>query len=97
MGRKAIVLTKFPFADISSTKGRPVLVLISPKSHKSDFIAAFIFSVIPSQIEESDFVMDESDQNFERTGLVKTSMFKMDKLATLDKSIFSDEVAEVSD
>lgn len=96
MRRKAIVLTRFPFTDLSSNKRRPALVLTSPKGNQADFIVAFISSVIPNQEADSDFVLHETDKDFGQTGLLKTSIFKMDKLATLDKSIFSGEVGEVS-
>ena len=97
MNKKSIVLTRFPFTDLSSSKRRPVVILTKTDSTKTDVIVAFISSVIPSELSSTDFVLNNLDTGFTQTGLSKTSVFKMDKLATLDKSIFTGEMGEVSD
>ncbi len=96
MNRGTIVLTKFPFTDLSATKRRPALVLSSDNPVNPDMIVAFISSVVPSLPNATDFVLATSHPDFAATGLSKTSVFKMDKLATLDKAIFTGELGEVS-
>jgi mRNA interferase MazF len=96
MNRRAIVLTKFPFTDLSATKRRPALVLSSDNPVDPDVIVAFISSVIPVFPNATDLVLDTTHPDFAATGLTKTSVFKMDKLATLDKTIFTGELGEVS-
>ena len=96
MNRGTIVLTKFPFTDLSATKRRPALVLSSDNPADPDVIVAFISSVIPITPGNTDFVLDVSHPDFMATGLSKTSVFRMDKLATLDKEIFTGELDEVS-
>ena len=96
MKRGAIVLTKFPFTDLSSSKRRPALIISEVSSEKPDVIVAFISSVIPDRLSETDFVLDTDHKDFPGTGLKKTSVFKMDKIATLSKAIFSGEMGNVS-
>lgn len=97
MTPKKIVLTRFPFTDLSSSKRRPAVILTNRKSNSPDVIVAFISSVIPIHIEDTDFVLQSNHPDFSMTGLQKTSVFKMDKLATLDVHIFTGEMGEVSD
>ena len=61
-----------------------------------DVIVAFISSVVPNSSAITDFVLDVSHPDFRNTGLTKTSVFRMDKLATLDKAIFTGELGKVS-
>jgi len=96
MQRGTIVLTKFPFTDLSSAKRRPAVILSKVELEDPDVIVAFISSVIPAEPAPADFVLQNTDPDFSRTGLKKPSVFKMDKLATLDKSIFSGEMGQIS-
>jgi mRNA interferase MazF len=95
--RGTIVLTKFPFTDLSSSKRRPAVTISRFNHEREDVIVAFISSVIPEEPGDTDFVLNISHQDFLRTGLKKKSVFKMDKLATLNKSIFSGELGVVSE
>ena len=91
-----IVLTRFPFTDLTSTKRRPAIILSKVHPHESDVIVGFISSVIPKTISETDFILNTTDVDFKSTGLKTTSIFKMDKLATLNSSIFTGELGNVS-
>jgi len=97
MERGTIVLTKFPFTDLSASKRRPALIVSRVESNKQDVIVAFISSVVPVTQSDTDFVLDKSHPAFYDTGLIKKSVFKMGKLSTLDKAIFSGEIGKVSD
>ncbi len=56
MKRGTIVLTKFPFTDLSSSKRRPaVIISIFIKIKISYF--AFISSVIPKKLSKTDIVI----------------------------------------
>ncbi|GAB3644017.1 type II toxin-antitoxin system PemK/MazF family toxin [Spirosoma arcticum] len=96
MDRGTIVLTKFPFTDFSATKRQPALVLSPDNPADPDVIVAFISSVIPATSNTTDFVLETSHPDFDATGLNKTSVFKMDKLATLDKAIFTGELGKAT-
>ncbi len=91
-----IVLTRFPFTDLSSAKRRPAVVVSRVLPNSRDVVVAFISTVVPQAISDTEFVLKPADPAFPKTGLKKDSVFKMDKLATLDRSIFSGEIGEVS-
>ena len=84
-----IIYIPYPFTDLSATKKRPAVIISKVNSNKQDVIVAFISSIIPHQAENTDYVLNISDKDFSETGLKKKSIFKMDKLATLEKTIFS--------
>jgi mRNA interferase MazF len=81
-----IWLVRFPFSDLTSTKLRPALVLVT---HREEFIILGIFSKIPIG-ELSDFWVLISDEHpeFRLTGLKKTSLIRTDKIATVNDSVF---------
>lgn len=94
MERGDIVLVRFPFTDLSSSKLRPALVL-APCNKYEDVILAFISSVV-EETDDTDYVLKEDDKDFPETGLKRTSVFKMAKLATLSKDLISGEIGFVS-
>lgn len=96
MKRGTIVLTKFPFTDLKSSKRRPAIIVSKTENNKSDVIVAFISSSIPTELSESDYLFDITNKDFKSSGLKKKSVFKMDKIATLNKSIFTGEIGSVS-
>jgi|SRR3989338_3732619 len=95
MKRGDIVLVRFPFSDYSSTKLRPALVISA--TNEKDICVAFISSVVPLELEKTDFLLQVEDDYFIQTGLKKDSVFKMNKIATLDKSIILGRLGAVSE
>ena len=92
MKRSTIVLTPFPFTDLQGNKVRPAIIISSDKRKGDDVIIAFISSVFDSnRLQETDFVLRKEEEGFVETGLKVTSVFKMDKLATIDKGIILGE------
>lgn len=96
MERGTIVLTPFPFTDLSSSKRRPAVVVSKVEKSRRDLIVAFISSVVPLVIEPTDYLLENTNPDFIYTGLKTTSVFKMNKLVTLDSSIFTGEIGYVS-
>ncbi|WP_020604250.1 type II toxin-antitoxin system PemK/MazF family toxin [Spirosoma spitsbergense] len=97
MDRGTIVLTKFPFTDTKFYKKTTCYRIVREQSCRFRCIVAFISSVTPALPGTADYVLKTSHNDFNDTGLSKASVFKMDKLATLDKSIFTSELGQVSD
>lgn len=88
MKKGDIVLIKFPFSDLSGSKNRPALVLIS---RESDVVVSFITSnIIHSEL--GDIVLEPSLQN----GLKKISTIKISKLATLDKALVLGKIGQIN-
>ena len=96
MKRGTIVLTKFPFTDLKAHKRRPAVVVSKEDRSDSDFIVAFITSVVSENLSDTDLLFDSHNKDFKQSGLVKASVIKSDKLATLNKSIFTGELGSVS-
>ncbi len=90
MNRGDIVLVKFPFTDLSSSKVRPALVVSVDTYNQAskDSIFIFISSNISSQ-ENTDVLVEKSHSEFKMTGLIGASIIKVDKIAVLEKSLAS--------
>jgi mRNA interferase MazF len=56
MKQGTIVLTPFPFTDLSTSKRRPALVISKNNQQKTDIVVAYISSKITDQISETDYV-----------------------------------------
>ena len=79
MTKGDIVLIPFPFTDLSGSKNRPALVLISGET---DVTLAFI-STQTKYMEVTDILLKPSSEN----GLKKESIVRLSKLATIDKDL----------
>ena len=97
MKRGKIVLTPFPFTDLTRNKVRPALIVSASLTNDNDVILAFISTVFDaSKLSPTDELLSIMDADFAATGLKKSSVFKMDKLATIERSILLGELGEVS-
>lgn len=92
--RGDIVLVPFPFSDLSGMKVRPALV-ISSKNH-AEVSVAFISSVVPSDPEDAEFLLAGTHPDFAMTGLKKASVFRMNKIVTLQRSTILRRLGKVS-
>jgi len=86
-----IVLIPFPFTDLTATKLRPAIVLYEGEK---DIVVAFISSRTQKP-KPTDITIDEKHLEFKQTGLKLTSVIKLDKVATISKSLILGEIGEV--
>jgi mRNA interferase MazF len=77
----AIVLTDFPFTDLTAVKRRPALVISADNDRRADIVVAYLTSVVRNDPDAAP--MSPSPRN----GLKVPSMVRFDKIATLDKNI----------
>lgn len=90
-----IVLAKFPFSSLESSKRRPCLIL-SHGDSAEDFIVAFITSIkLPSHFKFS-IMMSQQGKDFLETGLKVESFIRVDKVATLHESLISGAIGKIS-
>ena len=94
MRRGTIVLTPFPFTDLSDQKVRPAMVVSRSDRPGNDVILAFISSVTGAP-RQTDLHLDASHPQFTITGLKRASVVKLDKLVTLEASILLGELGEL--
>ncbi|MFH0850407.1 MAG: type II toxin-antitoxin system PemK/MazF family toxin [Candidatus Bathyarchaeota archaeon] len=85
-----LVLIPFPYTDLTSSKLRPALVI---HEGEQDVVVAFISSKTPGN-EKTSVVVDEGYQDFNLTGLKTSSIIRLDKVATVLKSLIVGEIGE---
>ena len=95
MERGKIVLVRFPFTDYSDTKLRPVVII--SVDNKKDVCVAFISSVVPLQLDETDYLLTKEEKDFSLTGFKKESVFKMKKIATIDRDLIVGSLGHLSE
>ena len=85
MKRGTIVLTPFPFTDLTGAKVRPAVVVSPADRPGDDAILAFISSFV-----------SPAHTDFAATGLKVPSVVKCDKLATVHRHILLGELGILS-
>ena len=96
MKRGTIVLTPFPFTNLSGKKVRPAVVVSRSDRQGRDILLAFITGQQPSTLAPTDLLVEDSHPDFPQTGLKKSSVVKLDKLVTIETSILLGELGELS-
>ena len=89
MTKGDIVLIPFPFTDLSGSKNRPALILISGET---DITLAFISTQIKFK-EITDILLRPSTEN----GLKKDSIVRLSKFATLDKNLAIGRLGKIAE
>ncbi len=79
----AIVLTDFPFTDLTAAKRRPALVISTDNGRRTDLVVAYITSVGRSDPDAMPIPATPG------TGLKVPSVVRFDKLSTIDVSIIA--------
>jgi mRNA interferase MazF len=84
----AIVLTDFPFTDLTASKRRPALVISTDNDRRTDVIVAYITS-IPRNDPDAMAISPTA-----RTGLKVASSVRFDKIATISKDIIAGRIGD---
>ncbi|MEL6490108.1 MAG: type II toxin-antitoxin system PemK/MazF family toxin [Cyanobacteria bacterium J06621_3] len=90
--RGKIVLIQFPFDDLSSSKVRPAYCLTRPIGNYRHVIFALITSRVEKFSLETDLRLDSSHPDFANSGLLKSSIIRLDHLITLRQSMIRREL-----
>ncbi len=89
-----IVLIPFPFTDLTGAKLRPALVLLEGET---DCVVAFISSRLPVEPSAAEILISDDHKEFAKTGLKVTSVVRLDKIATISKSLMLGEIGEIGE
>jgi mRNA interferase MazF len=84
--RGDVVLTKFPFTDLTGASVRPALV-VSQGIIGQDLVLAGISSVVRGALAPTDYPIEISHSEFSLTGLRVKSVVRVHKLAAVEHSI----------
>ena len=84
----SIVLTRFPFTDLSGDKRRPALVVSRDNARRTDLVVCFITSVPRSGPDMAPLAASPG------TGLKVPSVVRFDKLATLDPAVIAGKLGD---
>jgi mRNA interferase MazF len=84
--RGDIVLTRFPFTDLTGDSLRPALI-VSQGQIGQDVVLVAISSVLRGPLVPTDFTVGKAHPEFSLTGLRVESVFRMHKLATVERSV----------
>lgn len=84
----SIVLTRFPFTDLSGDKRRPALVVSGDNHRRADLVVCFIGSV-PRVGPDMALIAPTPG-----TGLKLPSVVRFDKLATLDPAVIAGKLGD---
>jgi mRNA interferase MazF len=87
----SIVLTRFPFTDLSGGKVRPALVVSRDNERRVDVVLAFITSRTLNPPLPDSFAIQPSAVN----GLKVPSLIRFDKLATLEKGVVAGQIGRM--
>ncbi len=88
-----IVLVRFLFTNLSSSKVRPSLVI---SAWGDDVIVVGIFSRIPDTIKNTWVMVKEGSSNFASTDLRKTSVIKTEKITVIHRSVVRQKLGTLS-
>ena len=91
-----VVLVPFPFDDLSSTKVRPAVCLTNPIGPHRHIILSFVTSQMPSEILDTDVVLDSSHADFGLTGLRVSSTLRLHRMMTVATSFIQRDLGELS-
>ena len=86
LARGDVVLTPFPFTDLTGASLRPALV-VSSGVLGEDIVLAGISSVVRGAIAPTDYAIDTTHPEFAQTGLRVTSVIRLHKLVTVERTV----------
>lgn len=86
LARGDVVLTRFPFTDLTGASLRPALV-VSQGQIGQDIVLVAISSVVRGALAPTDHTVETSHPEFALTGLRVTSVVRTHKLAAVERSV----------
>lgn len=91
-----IVVTPFPYTDLSSAKLRPVLLLRQASTRFDDWLVC----MVSSQLQQAETGLDElvgaDDADYVGSGLKMPSVLRLSRLAVVDGAILVGAIGEIN-
>jgi mRNA interferase MazF len=92
-----IVLTPFPYTDLSGTKLRPVLLLREASNRFDDWLVCMVSSQLEQAESGFDEIITPNDTDFPATGLKASSVLRLSRLAVLDGALLIGSIGAIED
>ncbi|HEX5363946.1 MAG TPA: type II toxin-antitoxin system PemK/MazF family toxin [Gallionella sp.] len=89
-----IVLTAFPYSDLSGNKLRPVLML-RQASRYDDWLVCMVSSQVHQAEAGLDEIINLSDADFGNSGLKSQSVLRLSRLAVLDGALLLGSIGSI--
>lgn len=89
-----VVLVRFPFADVTTAKKRPALVLAT--TTRATRYRLVTLAMITSQVEALKLEGDVSLEDWKATGLLHPSLLRLAKVATIDAELIDKKIGRLS-
>ena len=86
LARGDVVLTRFPFTDLTGASLRPAVV-VSHGQIGQGIVLMAISSVVRGTLAPTDYTVETTHPEFARTGLRVTSVIRVHKLAAVERSV----------
>ena len=96
MTKGKVVLVPFPFDDLSSAKVRPAVCLTNPIGAHRHVVLAFITSRVPTDLADSDLILETSHPDFAQTGLRVSSTQRLHRMMTVTTTLIRRELGQLS-
>ncbi len=91
-----IVLFEFPRTDQTTGKLRPALAIRKTPGPYDDWLICMISSQTDRAIEGFDEIIRPGDDDFDRSGLKESSVFRIARLAVVHQDILQGAIGEIS-
>ncbi|HLP99285.1 MAG TPA: type II toxin-antitoxin system PemK/MazF family toxin [Sideroxyarcus sp.] len=91
-----IVLTPFPYTDLTGVKLRPVLML-RQASKFDDWLVCMVSSQVQQAEADLDEALTPADSDFANSGLKVSSVLRLSRLAVLDGELLLGSIGSISD
>jgi len=96
MTKGKIFLVPFPYDDLLANKLRPAACLTHPLGSRRHVILAYITSRLPTNLLETDIVLEASHPDFAASGLRVPSTIRLHQLVTVSTVVVQRELGELS-
>jgi mRNA interferase MazF len=68
---------------------------LNENTDQGDVILAFISSLVPSQASPASVFLETKDTSFHKTGLKTGSVIRLDKIATIERSLITRRIGHL--
>jgi mRNA interferase MazF len=92
----AIVLFRFPHANLEMGKPRPALLLGKLHGKYSDWLVCMISSQVRHYLDDVDEFVRETDADFIQSGLHGESVIRVERLAVVAEEVLLGEIGSIS-